>query len=89
MAQNLPSVVAGMLTKPVTRSLPPMLRGIDRPERAGEWIRERDLEGTNLLVVERENVGSQRVLEKAGFICDSREGGVGPDELLYRLSIEP
>jgi [ribosomal protein S5]-alanine N-acetyltransferase len=51
--QNLDSVVAGMLTKRVTRSLPPVLQGIDTPERAGEWISERDLEGTTLLVIER------------------------------------
>jgi ribosomal-protein-alanine N-acetyltransferase len=35
--------------------------------------------------VANENVASQRVLEKAGFVCDMKVGEVGPEELLYRL----
>ncbi|MES9926211.1 MAG: GNAT family N-acetyltransferase [Candidatus Thiodiazotropha endolucinida] len=37
--------------------------------------------------VERENVASQRVLEKAGFVCSQGEGEVGSEELIYRLNL--
>ncbi len=51
--QDLTPVVAGMLTAPVTRSLPPGWQGSYTAERARQWIEERDQEGTTLLVVER------------------------------------
>lgn len=66
--QDLASVVAGMLTAPVTRSLPPGWQGSYTVERATEWIQERDREGTALLVVElaeRKAVGLVILFESA------------------------
>lgn len=51
--QELSTVVAGMLTESVTRSLPPDWHGVYSKERARLWIEERDREGTTLLVVEQ------------------------------------
>lgn len=51
--QNLADIVAGILTEPVTRSLPETWGGPYSVERALRWIAERDEEGTTLLVVER------------------------------------
>jgi len=42
-------VVAGMLTEPVTRALPPQWQGEFSRERASRWIQERDAESTVLL----------------------------------------
>ena len=42
-----------MLTEPVTRTLPTAWQGNYTVSRAREWIKERDKEGTTLLVVER------------------------------------
>lgn len=150
--QNLESVVAKMLTALVTQSLPPGWQGAYTVERADKWIKERDREGTTLLVVEqverkavglvilfesagvdagrtelrlgyllaesawgkglatelllgfvewckqnnvasvvggveRENIASQRVLEKAGFFCDASACDDGKEELFYRLNL--
>ena len=51
--QELAHVVASMLTEPVTRALPPDWQGNYSLDRALEWIRDRDDEGTTLLVVDR------------------------------------
>ena len=51
--QDLAQVVATLLTEPVTRSLPSSWQGSYTVKRAHEWIKERDSEGTTLLVVDR------------------------------------
>ena len=51
---DLPTVVAEMLTEPVTRWLPPDWQGTYTRARAEAWIAERDAEGPVLLVVHRE-----------------------------------
>ena len=51
--RDLESILADMLTEPVTRLLPPEWRGAYTVERARMWIRDRDNEGTNLLVIEK------------------------------------
>lgn len=56
--QDLPLFVAAMLTEPVTRWLPPAWQGKYTLERASEWIRERDEEGTTLLVVDKSTLDS-------------------------------
>ena len=50
--QDLAHIVAGILTEPVTKSLPESWAGPYSVERARRWIEERDEEGTTLLVVE-------------------------------------
>jgi len=50
---ELARVVAGILTGPVTRSLPTTWQGGYTVKRARAWIEERDNEGTTLLVVEK------------------------------------
>ncbi len=52
---DLPAVVASMLTEPVTRWLPPDWQGPYSPERAASWIADRDREGPVLLVEDREH----------------------------------
>ena len=51
--QALEQVVAGLLTDAVTRSLPPSWQGSYTSDRATTWIRERDEDGTTLLVVDK------------------------------------
>jgi ribosomal-protein-alanine N-acetyltransferase len=51
--QALADIVASMMTAPVTRALPVQWQGGYTRRRAGEWIAERDGEGTTLLAVER------------------------------------
>ena len=46
-------MVATMLTEPVMRHLPPAWHGDYTVPRAREWIKERDNEGTTLLVIEK------------------------------------
>ena len=46
-------VVAGILTEPVTRTLPAAWHGAYSEERARDWIAERDREGATLLVAEK------------------------------------
>jgi RimJ/RimL family protein N-acetyltransferase len=53
--QELPHIVADLLTDPVTRSLQPSWQGSYTVERARTWIRERDQEGTTLIVVNKPN----------------------------------
>ena len=50
---DLADVVRAILATPVTRTLPEVWQGPYTVERARDWIKERDLEGTTLLVVER------------------------------------
>lgn len=52
---DLPAVVAAMLTEPVTRWLPPDWSGSYTRERARSWIAERDAEGPVLMVEDRED----------------------------------
>lgn len=78
--QDLASVIANMLTAPVTRSLPPGWQGPYTMERAGEWIKERDREGTALLVVElveRKAVGLVILFESAGVNAGGAELRLG------------
>jgi len=56
--QDLPLIVAAMLTEPVTRWLLPAWQGNYTLKRAGEWIRERDEEGSTLLVIDKSNFDS-------------------------------
>ena len=51
--KELEQVVAGLLTDAVTCSLPPSWQGSYTSDRASTWIRERDEEGTTLLVVDK------------------------------------
>ena len=50
---DLASVVAGILTEPVTRTLPVAWHGSFTEERARDWIAERNREGVGLLVLEK------------------------------------
>jgi RimJ/RimL family protein N-acetyltransferase len=50
---DLASIVAGILTEPVTRTLRVAWHGAFSEERARDWITERDREGAGLLVVEK------------------------------------
>ncbi len=50
---SLDQVVATMLTEPVTRTLPTAWQGSYTVSRAREWIKERDKEGTTLLVIDK------------------------------------
>ena len=49
---DLPTEVAGMLTEPVTRWLPPEWQGTYTRARAEAWIADRDAEGLVLLVLD-------------------------------------
>lgn len=51
--QELGQVVAALLTEPVTRSLPTSWHGSYTPDRAREWIKQRDREGATLLVIDK------------------------------------
>ena len=50
---DLERIVAGILTEPVTRTLPVAWHGAFSEERARDWIAEGDREGAGLLVVEK------------------------------------
>ena len=66
---DLAAAVAGMLTEPVTRWLPPQWGGPYSRARAQEWIAERDAEGSVLLVEDRESgqpLGLVLLFEEAG-----------------------
>ena len=52
--EDLPGVVAGLLTEPVTRWLPPHWQGPYTHVRAESWIADQDAEGRVLLVETRE-----------------------------------
>ncbi len=51
--EDLAKVVASMLTEPVTRSLPLSWQGTYSLDRAREWIKERDDEGSTFLVIDK------------------------------------
>lgn len=51
--QNLVEFVQQTMTEGVTHSLPPAWQGAYSTERAQQWIRERDEEGTTLLAVDK------------------------------------
>ena len=51
--RGLAEVVAGILTEPVTRSLPPSWQGSYSIDRAREWVKDRDKEGTTCLAIEK------------------------------------
>ena len=53
--RDLAAVVAGLLTEQVTRSLPSGWQGSYSEERARAWIKDRESEGTTLLVADRSN----------------------------------
>jgi RimJ/RimL family protein N-acetyltransferase len=74
--QDLTALVVGVMTEPVTRSLPSPWQGQYTVERAVGWIAERDGEGTTLLVLERatrQAVGLVMLFESA---ADDGRGGV-------------
>jgi len=50
---ELAGIVAGILTEPVTRTLPVSWHGAFTRERARDWIGERDREAATLIVVEK------------------------------------
>ena len=50
--EDLANIVSDLLTPNVTRSLPPAWQGTYSVERANNWIKERDEEGTTLIVIE-------------------------------------
>jgi len=96
--QDLESTVASILTPPVTKFLPPEWQGSYSTERAEQWIKERDQEGTTLLVIEQTNrsaVGlvilielknniSQGVELRLGYLLEEKSWGMGlATELLY------
>ena len=51
--EGLARFVAGILTEPVTRTLPVSWHGAFTEKRARDWIAERDREGSTLLVAEK------------------------------------
>jgi len=51
--RELDEIVSDMLTEPVSRQLPASWQGDYSIERARTWIKERDEEGTTLLVLDR------------------------------------
>ncbi len=55
LIDDLPQVVASMLTEPVTHWLPGSWHGTFTRERAAEWIEQQDAEGRVLLVATRES----------------------------------
>lgn len=66
---DLATAVAGMLTEPVTRWLPPQWSGSFSRARAQEWIKQRDAEGPVLLVEDRgsgQALGLVLLFEEAG-----------------------
>jgi RimJ/RimL family protein N-acetyltransferase len=52
-AQELPAFVMSLMTPGVTRSLPEPWQGEYTLKRAREWVQERDIESTTLLIVDR------------------------------------
>ena len=83
--QELALLVAAMLAEPVTRSLAPTWQGSYTIERAREWIRERDKEGSTLLIlnkISKQVVGLMILFEPQSQRDD---GGVGV-RLGYLLS---
>lgn len=85
LVRDLADVVQSLLTEGVTRSLPEPWQGAYTTQRSAEWIRQRDAEGTTLLVVDhssRQPVGLVILFEMAS------EGGTGPEIRLGYLLAE-
>jgi ribosomal-protein-alanine N-acetyltransferase len=78
--RDLPRVVSAMLTEPVTRSLPSGWHGSYTTERAHEWIKERDRESTNLLVVDKSTQQAVGLM-----ILSEMQAEVGNDYIDVRL----
>ena len=76
--QDLAQVVSEMLTENMTRSLPPAWQGKYTIERGRKWIKERDEEGTTLLVVDRSTL---RAISMMILFVIEAEGGNGETEL--------
>ena len=76
-----------MLTENMIRSLPPAWQGKYTIERGRKWIKERDEEGTTLLVVDRSTL---RVIGLMILFVIEAEGGNGETELrlAYLLSAD-
>lgn len=85
--QDLAQVVSEMLTENVTRSLPTAWQGEYTIERGRKWIKERDREGTTLLVVDRSTL---RVIGLMILFVIEAEGCNGETELrlAYLLSAD-
>lgn len=73
--QDLAIVVKSMLTKRVTRSLPPDWQGPYTLDRAQNWIGERDNEGITLLVV----VKSSKTPVGLVILFEAAKGGYGSE----------
>ena len=83
--QDLTGVVAAILTEPVSRSLPASWQGSYTTERAQEWIKERDIEGATLLVIDK--LTHQAVGLMILFEMEAEEGNSDTDVRLgYLLS---
>ncbi len=85
--QDLAHVVATMLAEPVTRSLPSSWQGDYTVERARAWVKERDHEGTTLLVVEKS--AKQAVGLIILFETDAEDSSNGIEVRLGYLLAEP
>ena len=83
--KKLAQVVVDMLTEPVTRSLPESWQGSYTIERAEGWIKERDDEGTTLLIIDKL---TRRVVGLMILIETEAQDGSGDTEvrLGYLLS---
>jgi len=83
--EDLAEVVASLLTEPVTRSLPPSWQGSYSIDRARDWIKGRNREGTTLLVID--NITNQAVGLMILFAKQAEEGNGQADVRLgYLLS---
>lgn len=80
---DLVTAVIGILTPSVTASLPPGWQGEYTPERAKQWIAERETESTVLSVVER---SSQQVVGLMLLGDEALEGGSTEIHLGYMLA---
>ena len=69
-SQDLALFVTDLMTEPVTRALPRDWQGEYTRERALDWIRARDVEGSTLLVVER---ASRLAIGRRPGRCQSTE----------------
>ena len=57
-AKELEEIVLEILMPSVTRSLPPAWQGTYSPERANNWIKQRDAEGITLMVIEKSTLSA-------------------------------
>ena len=83
--EDLAEVVAAILTEPVTRTLPFSWQGSYSVDRAREWIKRRDQEGTTLIVIDRSTHRAAGMVIL--FEMEAEEGAGGVDiRLGYVLS---